>query len=124
MQNELDEVWLASERYIALAEAWLSPASLIPPIAQTPESAREWLRISFLFPTLPEKGKSDLLAVRRYFLAARQHQEREKDDAHHSAEHSEAMAEQAAGQILEALPAFSPVQRQILSAHYILNRIY
>jgi hypothetical protein len=123
MDEHSQEVWLASEKYLAMAEASLSPASLIPHAAPTPELAREWLRLNFLFPTLPEKGKTDLLSVRRYFLAARGQQQRQKHDPHHSSEHSEAMAEQAARQIREALPSFSPVQREILAAYYILPQL-
>jgi hypothetical protein len=85
-----------------------------------PHDEDEWLRISFLFPTLPEKSKTDLLIVRRFFLIAREQQELERIDPQESAEYSEAMADQVAGQLKEALPSFSEVQREILASHYLI----
>lgn len=121
MDRAAERIWEESERYLAMARDCLNPASLRPGIVRTAEDDREWLRISFLFPTLPEKSKTDLLSVRRLFLRARAQQERELAHPDECAEYSEAMADQAANQLREALPSFSDVQRQILEREFIIS---
>ena len=98
----------------------MNPALLKPENLIGPHDEEEWLRIAYLFPTLPEHSKTDLLVVRRFFLIAREQQARERDNPQESAEYSEAMADQVAQQLKEALPTFSEVQREILLEHYLI----
>ncbi len=114
-------LWEESEEYIGTASQHLNPSLLRPGILIGSHDAEEWFRISFLFPTLPEKSKTDLLIVRRFFLIAREQQDRERLDPNESAEYSEAMAEQVATQLKEALPSFSAVQQEILASHYLIT---
>ena len=120
MQLNGQELWQQSEVYIVNARQHLNPRLLQPKNLIGPHDEDEWLRISFLFPTLPEKSKTDLLVVRRFFLIAREQQERERVSPEESAEYSEAMADQVAKQLKEALPSFSPIQREILGSHYLI----
>jgi hypothetical protein len=120
MQINAHKFWQQSQMYIAGARKHLNPLVLKPESIVGPHDEDEWLRIAFLFPTLPEKSKTDLLVVRRFYLIAREQQERERVDPNESAEYSEAMADQVAGQLKEALPSFSPVQREILEHHYLM----
>ena len=120
MQLDAHSLWEDSQDYVAFAREHLNPRLLRPENIVGPHDADEWMRISYLFPTLPEKSKADLLIVRRFFLIAREQQERERLDPQESAEYSEAMADQVAGQIKEALPVFSDIQREILARHYLI----
>ena len=113
-------LWQDSDAYITRARQHLNPLLLRPKILSGPHDEDEWLRIAFLFPTLPEKSKTDLLMVRRFFLLARKQQEREQTNPEESAEYSEAMADQVAAPLKEALPSFSPMQREILASHYLI----
>jgi hypothetical protein len=122
METTAELLWRQSQRYVATAREHLNPPLLSAPNVIGPHDADEWLRISFLFPTLPEVSKTDLMVVRRFFLIAREQQEREKLDPSESAEYSEAMADQVAAQLKEALPSFSVVQREILVSHYLILR--
>lgn len=121
METRARTFWEQSEEYILNAREYLNPRLLKPENIVGPHDEEEWLRVCFLFPTLPEASKNDLLTVRRFFLIAREQQDRERQDPQESAEYSEAMAVQVAGQLREALPSFSPVQREILSAYYLIS---
>lgn len=114
-------LWDEAQTYVDRAREHLNPPLLRTKNIIAAQDADEWFRIAFLFPTLPEKSKSDLLIVRRFFLLARAHQARAQGDRDQSAEYSEAMAEQVARQLREALPSFSEVQRDILSKHYLIT---
>ena len=120
MDSRAEKYWKESQSYISSARDHLNPRLLKPEHILGPHDEDEWLRISFLFPTLPEKSKTDLLIVRRFFLIAREQQERERVDPQESAEYSEAMADQVAAQLKEALPSFSAVQQEILASHYLI----
>jgi hypothetical protein len=120
MSMNAAQVWNESEKYLKMAREHLNPDVLRSKRALGTDDEKEWLRISFLFPTLPEKSKTDLLSVRLYFMIARNQQERQKNNPKISAEYSEAMADEAAGQLREAFPSFSKVQREILSEYYLI----
>lgn len=120
MNSVAKSLWQQSDRYVASARVHLNPRDISAVPFITPYDGDEWLRISFLFPTLPEKSRIDLLAVRRFFLIAKAQQERERTDPNESAEYSEAMADAVAQQLKEALHTFSPVQRQILTTWYLI----
>jgi hypothetical protein len=121
MSPRAEQFWSDSQKYLEQAEIHLNPRLLQPAHVIGVHDEREWMRISYLFPTLPEKSKTDLLAVRRFYLFATEQQELERADPNASAEYAEAMAEQAASQLKEALPTFSDVQREILQKHYLLR---
>ena len=114
-------IWQESQRFITLAEEHLNPRRRRPNYVVADHDEEEWLRISFLFPTLPEKSRTDLLVVRRFFLIAREQQERERTDSHETAEYSEAMADQVAADLKEEVASFSDVQREIWKNHYLLR---
>lgn len=120
MELSAQMLWQQSQLYVTKAREHLNPPLLKPENIIGPHDEDEWMRINFLFPTLPEKSKSDLLVVRRFFLIAREQQERERLDPQESAEYSEAMADQVASQLKEALPSFSPLQQEILALHYLI----
>jgi len=120
MQIDAHSLWEESQTYISRARQHLNPHLLRPKNLSGPHDEDEWLRIAFLFPTLPEKSKTDLLIVRRFFLVAREQQERQRTNPDESAEHSEAMADQVAAQLKEALPSFSAIQQEILASHYLI----
>ena len=120
MERVAEQLWEHSQEYIARAREHLNPALLKRKGPVSAHTEDERLRISFLFPTLSEKSRTDLLAVREYFLIARAQQERERTDPSKSAQQSEAMAYYASTQLREALPSFSRVQRQILARYYLI----
>jgi|KBSSwiStaDraftv2_1062776.scaffolds.fasta_scaffold682938_2 hypothetical protein len=120
MRIDAHSLWQDSDAYVTRARQHLNPPLLRPKNLAGPHDEDEWLRIAFLFPTLPEKSKTDLLIVRRFFLVARKQQELEQTDPDESAEYSEAMADQVAAQLKEALPSFSPVQQEILASYYLI----
>lgn len=120
MELSARELWQQSQQFVAKAREHLNPPGHRSVHIIGPHDEDEWLRINFLFPSFPEKSKSDLLVVRRFFLIAREQQERERLDPQESAEYSEAMADQVASQLKEALPSFSPLQREILALHYLI----
>jgi hypothetical protein len=120
MQTIAEKLWRHSQAYIGSAREHLNPALLKRKGPVTANTEDERLRISFLFPTLSDKSRTDLLMVREYFLIAREQQERERTDPRDSAQQSEAMAYHAAAQLREALPSFSKVQRQILTRYYLI----
>jgi hypothetical protein len=97
MVRQAEQIWCNSEDYLQFAGEHLNPDLLRADTLLCPEDEREWLRISFLFPTLPVKSKTELLVVRRFYLIAREHQARERENPQDSAEYSEAMADQVAG---------------------------
>ena len=117
---DAEELWTWSSEYVRVAAEQLSPGKLRPEHNEGPNDREEWLRLNFLFPTLPEKSKHDLLVVRRFFMIAREHQELEREDPDDSAEYSEAMADQVSQQLREALRTFSPIQQEVLRAHYLI----
>lgn len=117
---DAEEFWNWSGEYVREAAEHLSPGQIRADHTEGPHDREEWLRLSFLFPTLPEKSRHDLLVVRRFFMIAREHQELERDDPDDSAEYSEAMADQVSQQLREALRTFSPMQQEILRAHYLI----
>src|SRR5436190_22108319 len=104
MQTEAEQIWEQSERYVEMARESLNPKLLRPRGSGSVLEEIERLRIVFLFPTLTEKSKKDLLTVRQYFLIAREHQEQERADRNKCAEYSEAMADQVGHELKEALP--------------------
>lgn len=124
MSPDAEKLWNLSEQYVYLAAKHLGvfhPNWEKTLEAREPKTAEmEHMRAIFLFPTIKKDTQTHIGIIRQMYLQTAEARKKEKAGGE-TAEYAEAITEGVSAELKAAIKYLSPVQREILKAHYFLD---